>query len=77
MRNWDEIERRPATRHLFGGAAEVINLESQMEIASLARDLSLCGCFVPGKNPLPKWTGVRLKITNSKANFSAVGSCGL
>jgi hypothetical protein len=40
MRNWDEIERRRATRHLFGGAAEVINLESQMEITSLARDLS-------------------------------------
>lgn len=73
MRNWGEIERRRATRHLFGGAAEVINAESQTEITSVARDLSPYGCFVTSKTPFPKGTGVRLKITNSKVNFSAVG----
>jgi hypothetical protein len=73
MRNWGEIERRRAIRHLFGGAAEVINVESQTEITSVARDLSLYGCFVTSKAPFPKGTGVRLRITNSKANFSAVG----
>ena len=67
------IERRRATRHLFGGAAEVINVESQKQLTSLTRDLSLYGCFVTSKAPFPKGTGVRLKITNSKANFSAVG----
>jgi hypothetical protein len=73
MRNWGEIERRRATRHLFGGAAEVINLESQTEITSVARDLNLYGCFVTSKAPFPKGTEVRLKITNAKAKFSAVG----
>jgi hypothetical protein len=73
MRNWGKIERRRASRHLFGVAAEVINLESQTEITSLARDLSLYGCFVTSKAPFPKGTKVRLKITNSKANFSAEG----
>ena len=68
-----QIERRRATRHLFGGAAEVINVESQNQLMSLTRDLSLYGCFVTSKAPFPKGTGVRLKITNSKANFSAVG----
>ena len=73
MRSWSEIERRRATRHLFGGAAEVINLESQTEITSVARDLSSYGCFVTSKTPFPKGTGVKLKITNAKARFSAVG----
>jgi hypothetical protein len=68
-----QIERRRATRHLFGLAAEVINVESQTEITSVARDLSLYGCFVTSKAPFPKGTGVRLKIANSKANFSAIG----
>ena len=68
-----QIERRRAIRHLFGGAAEVTNVESQKQLMSLTRDLSLYGCFVTSKAPFPKGTGVRLKITNSKANFSAVG----
>ena len=68
-----QIERRRATRHLFGGAVEVIHVESQKQLTSHTRDLSLYGCFVTSKAPFPKGTGVRLKITNSKANFSAVG----
>jgi len=68
-----QIERRRATRHRFGGAVEVINVESQKQLTSLTRDLSLYGCFVTSNAPFPKGTGVRLKITNSKANFSAVG----
>lgn len=51
----------------------MINLESKTEITSLARNLSLYGCFVTSKTPFPKGTKVRLKITNSKANFSAEG----
>ena len=68
-----QIERRRATRHLFGVAAEVIDVESRKQITSLARDLSLYGCFVTSKAPFPKGTGVRLKIRNSQGNFSAVG----
>jgi PilZ domain-containing protein len=69
-----QIQRRRATRHLFGGAAEVINVESRRQLISLTRDLSLYGCFVTCKAPFPKGTRVRLKITNSKANFSVVGN---
>ena len=68
-----QIERRRATRHLFGVAAEVINVESQAQITSLARDLNLYGCFVTSKAPFPKGTEVRLTITKSQTNFSAVG----
>ncbi len=68
-----QIERRRATRHHFVSAVEVINVESRKQLISLTRDLSLCGCFVTVKTPSPKGTRVSLKISNSKANFSAVG----
>jgi PilZ domain len=67
------IERRRATRHHFVSAVEVINVESRKQLISLTRDLSLCGCFVTVKAPSPKGTRVSLKISNSRANFSAVG----
>ena len=68
-----QIERRRATRHHFVSAVEVINVESRKQLISLTRNLSLCGCFVTVKAPSPKGTRVSLKISNSKANFSAVG----
>ena len=67
------IERRRATRHHFVSAVEVINVESRKQLISLTRDLSLCGCFVTVMAPSPKGTRVSLTISNSKANFSAVG----
>jgi len=69
-----QIEQRRATRHHFVSAVEVINVESRKQLISLTRDLSLCGCFVAVKASSPKGTRVSLKISNSKANFSAVGN---
>src|SRR3981189_1932887 len=69
-----EPERRRATRHHFVSAVEVINVESRKQLISLTRDLSLCGCFVTVKASSPKGTRVSLKISNSKANFFAVGN---
>ena len=69
-----QVERRRATRHHFVSAVEVINVESRKQLISLTRDLSLCGCFVTVKASSPKGTRVNLKISNSQANFSAVGN---
>jgi len=69
-----QIEQRRATRHHFVSAVEVINVESRKQLISLTRNLSLCGCFVTVKAPSPKGTRVSLKISNSTANFSAVGN---
>src|SRR5438034_8971392 len=69
-----QVERRRATRHHFVSSVEVINVESRKQLISLTRDLSLCGCFVTVKASSPKGTRVSLKISNSKANFSAVGN---
>ena len=68
-----QIERRRTTRYHFVSAIEVITVESQKQVISLTRDLSLCGCFVTVKAPSPKGTRVSLKIADSRANFSAVG----
>ena|SRR5205809_4576098 len=68
-----QIERRRTTRCHFVSAVEVITVESQKQVISLTRDLSLCGCFVTVKAPSPKGTRVSLKIADSRANFSAVG----
>src|SRR5258708_31046955 len=69
-----QIEQRRATRHHFVSAVEVINVESRKQLISLTRNLSLCGCFVTVKASSPKGTRVSLKISNSRANFSAVGN---
>jgi CheY-like chemotaxis protein len=69
-----QIDRRRATRHLFAGTAEAINVESQKQLISLTTDLSLYGCFIAAKAPFPQGTRVSLKIANSKATFCAVGN---
>ena len=74
IRSPRQIERRHATRHHFVRAAEVINVESQKQLTSLTRDLSLHGCFITCKAPFPRGTRVSLKVANSKATFSAVGN---
>src|SRR5438094_10307695 len=53
-----QIERRRTTRCHFVSAYEVITVESQKQVISLTRDLSLCGCFVTVKAPSPKGTRV-------------------
>jgi hypothetical protein len=40
-RNYMQTERRRAPRHLLGGTVEVTDLESEKQIATLARNLSL------------------------------------
>ena len=69
-----QVERRRSTHHLFGGTADVINVESQKQLISLTRNLSLYGCFITAKAPFAKGARVSLKIANSKGTFSAVGN---
>ena len=40
------IERRQASRYYFGAIAEIIDLDSNTELVSVTRNLSLSGCFV-------------------------------
>ena len=67
------IEHRRAPRHLLGGAVEVTDLESEKEIATVARNLSLFGCFVVTAAPFVTGTKVRVRITHRGATFAAFG----
>ena len=68
-----QIERRRAPRHLLGGAVEVIDLGSEEQIVTLARNLSQFGCFVATSTPFVTGTKVRLRITHRGATFAALG----
>lgn len=68
-----QTEHRRATRHLLGGAVEVTDLESEKQIATVARNLSLFGCFVVTANPFVAGTKVRLRITHRGATFATLG----
>jgi D-serine deaminase-like pyridoxal phosphate-dependent protein len=66
-------ENRRARRHLLGEAVEVTDLESEKQIATSARNLSLLGCFVATATPFATGTKVRLRITHQGATFAALG----
>ena len=68
-----QTERRRAPRHLLGGAVEVTDLESEKEIATVARNLSLFGCFVVTAAPFVTGAKVRVRITHRGATFATFG----
>ena len=68
-----QTEHRRAPRHLLGGVVEVIDLESEKELITVARNLSLFGCFVATATPFLTGTKVRLRITHRGATFAALG----
>ncbi len=68
-----QTEHRRAPGHLLGGGVEVTDLESEKQIATLARNLSLFGCFVATATPFVTGTKVRLRITHRGATFAALG----
>jgi hypothetical protein len=51
----------------------VTDLESGKEIVTVARNLSLFGCFVATAAPFVTGTKVRLRITHRGATFAALG----
>jgi hypothetical protein len=51
----------------------VTDLESEKQIATSARNLSLFGCFVATANPFVMGTKVGLRITHRGATFAALG----
>lgn len=49
------------------------DLESEKQIVTVARNLSLSGCFVATATPFITGTKVRLRITHRGATFAALG----
>jgi hypothetical protein len=51
----------------------VTDLESEKQIVTLGRNLSLFGCFVAAATPFVRGTKVRLRITHRGATFASIG----
>jgi PilZ domain-containing protein len=68
------VFHRHITRYDFGAIAEVVDLESREDVIAVTRDLSLDGCFVKTRMPLPSGTEVRLRIRSAGSDFAAVGN---
>lgn len=66
-------ERRTTLRVNFGAVAEVFALGSPRQLIALTRDLSLGGCFVKTQDVFPPGTEVKVRITSSGKEFSAIG----
>jgi hypothetical protein len=67
------IERRRTTRYNFGAVTEMIDLGSRRELVAITRDLSRSVCFIKTTTPFPEGTEVRVRITSSGADFTAIG----
>jgi hypothetical protein len=57
-----ELERRRTPRYVFFASAELLELQSEVRVASRVSELSLNGCYLDMMNPFPVDTMVLLKI---------------
>jgi two-component system, chemotaxis family, chemotaxis protein CheY len=64
---------RRAPRYYFGGAVELMEVESGRMLVACVRALSLYGCFVQTDKSFRAGARVMLKITDSGSQFSAMG----
>ena len=66
-------ERRRAPRSSIIASAGVIESKDGTNLRARISDLSLVGCYLDTTNPLPVGTEIRLNITHSDTNFTALG----
>ena len=66
-----ERERRRTPRYVFFASAELLELKSEVRVASRVSELSLNGCYLDMMNPFPVDTMVLLKIWAEEKVFIA------
>jgi PilZ domain len=71
--NMENHERRRTPRYSFIASAELIEVKSDVRIASRVSELSRHGCYLDMMNPFPKGTVVLVKISAGEAFFEATG----
>ena len=67
------LERHRARRYSFHASIELTDLQSETLIREQTSDLSLFGCHVNTRKPLPPETRVRINIFHRSENFEALG----
>ena len=72
----DEVQKRirGANRYGFAAIADVIELDGRGAVVAIVRDLTASGCSVKTTTPFTAGTWVRIRITHSGAEFSAIGN---
>ena len=66
-----ERERRRTPRYVFFASAELLELKSEVRVASRVSELSLNGCYLDMMNPFPVDTMVLLKVWAEEKVFIA------
>jgi len=68
-----ERERRRTPRYVFFASAELLEVKSEVRVASRVSELSLHGCYLDMMNPFPKDTQVLLRIWTDEKIFQTKG----
>lgn len=68
-----QSERPRARRYPFVASIEMTDVESEAQVNEQTCDLSLFGCGVTRKEPLPVGTRTRIRIVHNGASFVALG----
>jgi hypothetical protein len=63
-----EQEKRRTPRYIFFAAAELLQEQSDVRVASRVSELSLHGCYLDMMNPFPVDTSILLKIWTEEAS---------
>jgi hypothetical protein len=66
-------ERRRAPRYPLIASAEIIEPQTNLRLRGRTSDLSLVGCYVEMRNPLPVRTEIRVQIIHNDVIFYALG----
>jgi PilZ domain len=66
-------ERPRAHRYSFVASIELTDVQSETQTREQTSDLSLFGCHVDTREPLPTGTVVRIRIAHKGAKFAAFG----
>ena len=63
-----ERDRRRTPRYMFFASAELLEVKSEVRVATRVSELSRYGCYLDMMNPFPKDTKVLLKIWREEHN---------
>ena len=67
-------ERRRTPRYPFIATAEVLDQATKTTIATRVTELSLYGCYIEMRSPLPAGSSIHVKVYSEAKFFEAAGS---
>ena len=68
-----ESERRRGPRYLFIADTEVTDKTSDAKRSARTNELSISGCFIETRNPVPAGTELWIRISHRNSTFTAFG----